>query len=107
MVIQYNHTATITTQGTDASQDADGNWIPGTPGTTTTEDCRAESASGNGYITGIDGTKIDYSWIVYFPQDVPFIKVGSQITVMNGTEPVLSDTVKRFSRGQLNARIWL
>jgi len=107
MVIQYNHIATITTQSTDATQDADGNWIPGTPASSVDQKCRAESSSGNGYIKGVDGTKIDYSWIVYFSKDVPFINTGSQITVMNGTEKVLTDTVKRFSRGQLNARVWL
>ena len=107
MVIQYPHIATITSQGTDTTQDENGNWIPGTPGTSIEQKCRAESSGGNGYVKGVDGTKIDYSWIIYFPKDVPAIKVSSAISVINGAETVLTDTVKRFSRGQLNARAWL
>lgn len=66
MVVQYNHIATIETPGTDSYLDANGNWVAGTPGNTVVLKCRAESATGNGYLKGVDGTKIDYSWIVYF-----------------------------------------
>lgn len=107
MVTQYPHIISIQSKATDATQDGNGNWIPGSDGPTTTLSCRAESASGNGYIVGIEGQVINYSWIVYFPQSVPAIKTGSSVTVMNGTEVVCSDTVKRFSRGQLNCRAWL
>jgi len=107
MVIQYPHIATITIPGVEATQDANGNWIAGTEGSTFAQMCRAESSSGNGYINGADGTKIEYSWIIYFPTGITLIKVGSKVTVINGTEEVLTDTVKRFSRGQLNCRIWV
>lgn len=211
MVVQYPHTATLVTPGTNATQDADGNWLPGSEDITTTLKCRAESASNNGYVSTADGVKVDYSWIVYFPtsgnasftflspgfskilsvleiiitdgdtgnrvlrselagktfslerrgvgrllkseftilpeggfdmanqldavqpgevfiatitQEYPIgepvtvqggkvstIKVGTVITVSGsdgaaGVEIVLKDTVKRFSRGQLNCRVW-
>lgn len=107
MISQYPHIISIASKATDATQDSNGNWIPGAAGSTTTLSCRAESASGNGYITGVDGAQINYSWIVYFPQTIPAIKTGASVTVMNGSESVCSDTVKRFSRGQLNCRVWL
>jgi len=107
MVIQYPHIATITIPGVEATQDANGNWIAGTAGSTFTQMCRAESASGNGYISGPDGEKIDYSWKVYFPKGIAELKVGANISVMNGTESYLASTVKRFSRGQLNCTAWL
>lgn len=110
MVDQYPHSAEIVTQETDATVDADGNWIPGTTQTISLK-CRAESATANGYLVGVDGAKIDFSWIVYFPSGIPRIKEGVRITVVNpdapfGPETMLTDTVKRFSRGQLNVRIW-
>lgn len=112
MVTQYPHTATMVTPGTEATQDADGNWQPGTPDVTTTASCRAESSTGDGYISGVDGNKIGYTWIVYLPSGTQKVKVGTSIVVVGpgiegGTETILEDTVKRFSRGQLNCRIWL
>lgn len=107
MVVQYPHTASFVTPGTDATQDANGNWVPGSDEVTTTLKCRAESASNNGYIASTDGTKIDYSWIVYLPLGANAVKVGTNVTVTWGAETILTDTVKRFSRGQLNCRLWL
>lgn len=107
MVIQYPHTITIRTKAADATQDGSGNWIPGADGSETMLPCRAESSTGSGYISGVEGQQINYSWVVYFPSGAPLIKTGTSVTVMNGSEIVLTDTVKRFSRGQLNCRAWL
>lgn len=107
MVVQYPHKATFTISGSEATQDSNGDWQAGTPDIETTVDCRAESASNNGYIASVDSVKIDYSWIVYLPLNTAMIKVGTSVSVINDTEEILKDTVKRFSRGQLNCRVWL
>jgi hypothetical protein len=67
MVTQYPHIIAIESKSSDAVQDDDGNWIPGTDAEVVYLPCRAESATGNGYLNGVDGQRIDYSWIVYLP----------------------------------------
>lgn len=111
MVIeQYPHTLKTTTVGNDATYDENtGKWIPGTPTTTTIEEkCRAESSAGSGYLTQADGTRIDFSWIVYFPRTVSKKAYGESIKVYDEQgDLMLEDTVKRFFRGPFNARAWL
>lgn len=102
VVVQYPDILTYSIQGTGI-QDENGNWIVDGIDQEFELKCRAEPASGNGLIKNVDGTVINYSWIVYLPLPVEEIAVGTEVTI----ESKLKDTVKRFSRGQLNARIWL
>lgn len=104
MVRQYPHIIKLTTS-TDAAQDNSGNWSPGVEGTIEKQ-CRAEINDG-GYITATDGRRIDFSWVVYLPLPMDKVKEGSRIELFEGSEKIATDTVKRFYRGQLNARIWL
>lgn len=108
MVTQYPHMLWVTVN-TNATKDGNGDWIPGSPGTLLKLKCRAESSSGNGYLTGSDGKRIDYSWVVYLPLDqATLIPTGSPVSIYDGDTLILEkDTVKRFSKGQLNIRVWL
>lgn len=106
MVTQYPHLMTITPKN-DGSVDENGDYVGGTTGVTFNTVCRAESSSGNGYIASADGQRLDYSWIVYLPKNVQKIPLGATVQVSEGEEEILTDTVKRFFRGQLNARAWL
>lgn len=45
--------------------------------------------------------------IVYFPLPIDTIDLGTQIEIRNGEQSILSGPVKQFSRGLLNARIWM
>lgn len=106
MVKQYPHTATVTITGTPVTQ-PNGDI---TPGETTTSSfiCRLEPASGNGYVTGIGGIKVDYQWKLYCNKSTAVIPVGASIVVTNNVgEQLCKDTVKFFSKGQLNCRLWL
>jgi hypothetical protein len=107
VIKQYPHILKTTTASPEASY-VNGKWVPGT-GTVTdvVEICRAESSSGNGYLTQADGVKINFSWIVYFPLSVSKKEIGEKVTIYDGEELMITDTVKRFSRGQLNSRAWL
>jgi hypothetical protein len=105
MIEQYPHTLTATISGSSV-QDANGNWQTTGP-TTVVTTCRAEPNTGGGKIKSADGTVIDYAWTVFMPLPMEKIPHGTVIEVVHGAEVLLKDAVKRFSRGQLNARIWL
>lgn len=105
MVTQYPHTLTVTTK-VEAARDVNGNWVPGSE-TSTDYSCRAEPASGNASIPGDDGNRIYYDWTVYLPLPVPDMMNGAVVTVKDGIKVLSNNKIKRFNRGQLNARIWL
>jgi len=105
MVRQYPHRLVITTKS-GSTQDGNGNWQPGTE-TTTEKICRAEPNSRNATVKAEDGTAIQFDFNVYMPLPVDTIAVGTKIEVYSGDELLSTNTVKRFSKGQLNARLWL
>jgi hypothetical protein len=105
MITQYPHTINLTTNA-DSTQDSDGNWTPGST-TTVSKSCRAEPSGGNGYVRAADGERINFNWIVYLPLPQDKVKEGTLVTIFDGAEQIARDKVLRFSRGQLNARIWL
>ena len=105
MVKQYPHTISITTKS-GSTKDGNGNWTSGTD-TTVDKAGRYEPRSGNGYINDADGSRIYYDGIVYFPLPQSTLAPGTKVVVKNGAEVLCTSTVKRFSAGQLNARIWL
>lgn len=110
MVTRYPHYLNVTTISAATERNADGDWIGGGEETTLKLDCRAveniyQSDQGN---SG-DGKRIDFSWTVYLPKDVPFLRVGTRVTLvskLDGTS-FSTETIKRFVRGQLNTRVWL
>lgn len=105
MVKQYPHTLKITTVS-GSVQDGNGNWQPGTP-IMVEKVCRAEPNSRNAMVKADDGTQVVFDFTVYMPLPADSIAVGAQVKVYNGDELLGASTVKRFSKGQLNARLWL
>lgn len=105
MVKQYPHTLSIETV-TSGGRDAEGDFITSAPVLTQSE-CRAEVNDQGRTVIADDGLRLDYSWILYLPLSVAHIPVGVMVEVYSGAELLLTATVKRFSRGQLNARVWL
>lgn len=108
MVIQYPHIGKLFT--TDASvKEGDGKWTAGSLEQRFETKCRAEPAGSSQFITGQGGEKVTFKSIVYMP--VPDsgleIKPGSFFEVWDGETLKVKETVKQFSKGQLNARIWL
>jgi hypothetical protein len=107
MITQYPHTLTYKTVTGSTGPDNDGNYTPGTEQTIVTP-CRAEvNNSGQGFISAVDGSRINYDWIVYLPSSSVVYLEGSTIEIANGPDIVVKDTIKRFWPGQLNMRIWL
>jgi len=108
MVKQYPHTIKLYPVKGDSMQDNNGNWItPEDGGEPESYPCRMEPRSTAGFVTGVDGTQLTYSSIVYMPLSVPDIQVMTRVSIFKGELLVGVGTVKQFSRGQLNARVWL
>lgn len=110
MVKQYPDTLLVTTSGSSV-QDGEGNWTVTAGTVNTILKCRYEPNDSNGFINTVGGSRIDFSGIAYMPKDVIRIKEGSRVSVTERREGqadfTFTDTVKRFSRGQLNTRVWL
>jgi hypothetical protein len=100
----YPHILKFTPAG-DSTRDTDGNWIPGADASEVQLQCRAEPEAIGAYLVGADSKRIDYSWIVYMPLGST-VEEGVSVTIDTGATEI-TDTVKRFHKGQLNARVWL
>jgi len=105
MIEQYPHIITLTVV-TGKTMNANGDWVGGS---TETKDikCRFEPNSKNGFIVGADGNRIEYDGTVYMPLPVDTIAPGTQAQVKHGATVLSKGSVKRFTEGQLNARLWL
>jgi hypothetical protein len=105
MVTQYPHSFTYQLPGTSTLNEATGNWSS-TNGAEKTITCRAEPNKGDSFINGADGNRILYDYVLYMPLPVDEIVPGTNVSLTVGLLNV-KNTVKRFSKGQLNARLWL
>lgn len=105
MLIQYPHIASVFGTGQGVRNENTGDWVAGDPESALTFKCRAEPQAGNGVIENKDGSVINFNWILYCPLDTPTLLIGTTIIIYGLTQG--TDMVKRFSKGQLNTRIWL
>lgn len=70
--------------------------------------CRIEEARKiNSVMHGFNDSDDVPKKIVYFPLPIEFYEIGTPVEVYNGTRLLHSDKIKEFSKGQLNARMWL
>lgn len=106
MVIQYPHTGKVYLPG-DSQRDATGNWIASDVSLQLQTKCRAEPARGSQYVVGLNGQQITFWCIVYMPIPDDEVKPGMLFEVWDGENLIIKTDVKQFSRGQLNARVWL
>lgn len=102
---QYPHSMVLTKVGS-SSQDTNGNW-QSTGSTVEERACRAEPNSKNAFITTADGTQVYFDYTLYMPLPAETVAVGTKVEVFDGLDILSTGTVKRFSRGQLNARAWI
>jgi len=92
-----------TTEG--GYQNDQGHIIPGTDSWINVSVCRDETENGTKHDLN-DGSFYDYSSIIYMPKNCPKLNNGDTIEVRNGAEVRLKGTVKLFSEGFFNCRIW-
>lgn len=78
-------------------------------GTTATIEvkCRFEPNQKGETIPTNDGLQLNYGWIVYLPLPQLDIPEGITIKGFDKEKQIASGNVKRFSKGQLNARAWV
>lgn len=106
MVKQYPYTGIV--KLASESNLVDGKWTTGEPlSELLTVECRSEPARANQYIRGNDGDKILLSCIVYMPPIKTELRPGMLFEVWDGNRLIVSEPIKQFSLGQLNARVWL
>ncbi|MGN6352821.1 MAG: hypothetical protein ACTHLB_05495 [Parafilimonas sp.] len=103
-VTQYPHTATVVIT-TDSGEDENGYPLP--PVTQTVElICRAEPNTQNAVVYAPDGTAFQFKYVIYVKAGQSDVPVNSNISIAleNGE---VTGIVKMYSKGQLNARIWV
>jgi len=109
MVVQYPHILKfdIVTGGSEEI-DENGDTVI-VPGATTAIEvkCRFEPNADGELIVSADGAKLDFGWIVYMPLDQVEVESGTVIRGYNGADLIADGDVKRYSKGQLNAKLWV
>jgi hypothetical protein len=105
-VSQYPHRLIAMQYESEAVQDENGDWVPQNS-SLIDQACRAEPNSKGGFIPVADGKSYLFEWVVYLPLPVTELKLGTKVTIEWNGQEFGKGTVQRFSRGQLNARIWL
>ncbi len=103
--MQYSHKLKYYPVAT-SERDVNGDYT-NVQGVMTEHICRAESSDGSGFLTGVDGSRVDFSWQVYYPDKAMMLKTGARVEVYNKEVLLLTDTVKRFINNQFNSRAWL
>lgn len=109
MVAQYPDKILVHSNASNSTQNEQGDWvIPQEDAPAPLEmPCRVELRSSAGYISSADGKLIEFQSIIYLPLPTPEVYIDQTISVKNGDVIKLTGTVKQFSKGQLNARIWI
>lgn len=109
MVEQYPHTLSYATAGTeDVWDDANGGWIPGTPGVTATLDCRATPSGAGKRVKNQDGVMVDYNYDLAFPLGTIPIPVGTIVTVVGlDLQVLVVEPLLGWMSGQLHCRGWV
>jgi hypothetical protein len=106
--MQYTDTVKITAT-TPAARDAQGNYSLAAS-TTTELKGRWEVGVREGsdaFVPVVDGKRIEYSGVVYLPRHTPHPPLGAKVEVYEGLRMVAKGTVKYFSTGKFNCRLWL
>jgi hypothetical protein len=96
---------------TESTQNADGSWSQPTDSWVLHSECREETNGKGQMVNGPDGRAVVYSSNVFMPK--------SEVVIADGTEVLVSETnselgvfrikgrVLKFSKGQLNIRLWV
>lgn len=109
MVVQYPHFIKITS-APGATQDANGDMTSSGSDYQAQLRGRAEPNSEGEYIQTDDGSRHLYTWCIYLPLTaIPDLRPGSKVEIglTNSVSPDYTGKIARFSRGQLNMRIWV
>jgi hypothetical protein len=104
-VVKY----TLKTPTAGISKNSDGDIIaPATTDILKEFPCRVQpNTSGAAIIKEEDGQRIEFKAVLFLNQSAEKIPFGQKIEVFEKGQLILSGTVKRFHRGQLQVRVWI
>lgn len=109
MLFWRNHTLTYKiVTSTDAHEDENGDWHPGTSTETIVElECRSEPNGTSETIISEDGQKIVFSRVAYLNLEIDDIPFGKEVSIFKNGKLLTKDTVKLFERDQKKCRLWV
>ncbi|WP_231489911.1 hypothetical protein [Pedobacter sp. Leaf170] len=109
MVVQYPNDLKYSSSSAESVYDQEsGTWSAASPGVEQPFiKCRAEMNDKGRLVASNDGTQLEYSYTVYMTKDCPVFNFGQIVEVHNSDGLLIKSSVKKFSRGQLNARLWV
>jgi hypothetical protein len=90
-----------------STKDVNGDLVAGAI-TFTEYKCRAEFMRGGGFIQNADGTRSDFSWLIYMGPITGYIQAGSKMEVRDSDGNLtMQGTIVRFLKSDFNCRVWL
>lgn len=110
MVGQYNSLLFYAPNGSakPVKDEETGDWNAGEPaGELKQLNCRAEMNGNNRTLAMQDGSKLDYSFVIYLPKGTDVIEKDIVVEVMSGAEIIVKAPVKQFFKGQLNCKLYV
>lgn len=104
-VIKYQ----LKTPTAGPTRNADGDLLPGTSTTVSIDEpCRVQPSVRSSYIISeIDGQRIEFNSIIYLGRYCTGLPIGQMVEVFEGDNLILKGSIKRFHRGQIQARAWI
>lgn len=90
----------------ESTQDGQGNVIPGAEQKQEFAG-RFELNTKGAFIIGDNGKRIEHTGVFYAPLNIGSVPLGATAKVLKHDGGAFEAVVQQFSRGQLNARIWL
>lgn len=95
----------------EASQDADGNWLPTTENWVLHSVCREQSNGKGSVINSQDGKAIVFASVVHLSGKSERITEGTEVLISETNSPDgfvrIQEQVLKFDVGQLHNRLWL
>jgi len=95
---------------TEPYQDENGDWVLPVPG----QKCqieqqgRAEVNNGPTKVTGVDGIKVDFAYMIYLPIDSYEFYYQQEVEIFNlEGKKIGGGTVKNFHKGLIGCKLWV
>lgn len=108
MVEQYPYKLFVSEVSESTFNEETGDWIAQNAIWRDFGVCRDEGNGSGRKVVTTDGELYVYFWTIYCPISVEEIKKGSMVRVMDKDGNIRAEKrIVRFSKGQLNCRLWL
>jgi hypothetical protein len=103
MVRQYPYFLQVLTKA-EATQDYEGNWVPGVEKWVTHSKCRDVSGSGK-QIKGTDGSVVTITFVAHCPKGTAALEANKQVRIIDGNDVRVTGKVLYSDKAQLHTKI--